>query len=244
VASALVTHRARGTLTETVDAFAAGSPFTASKLREAGLPGDRIFVKPNFLAPDPGTGSGNGGYAVYLGRLSPEKGISTLLEAWDHLDDRVPLRIAGTGPLRHEVERFASTRPHVDYLGFASDEDLDKTIKNAALLVLPSVNYEGFPKTIVEALSRGTPVIASRLGAMQDAISPGVTGEHFVAGDPGDLAAVVAKLTDDPATLQSMRTAARSAYLDRYTPERNYAIMMEIYRFARERRHPSDEGEQ
>lgn len=244
VATALITHRARGTLTNTVDAFAAGSAFTASKLSQAGLPAERIFVKPNFLAPDPGIGSGSGGYAIYLGRLSPEKGISTLLEAWGRLGDSVPLRIAGTGPLQSEVERFAASRPHVTYLGFASDAVVDQTIKEAGFLVLPSVNYEGFPKTIVEAFARGTPVVASRLGAMQDAISPGVNGRHFRTGDPADLAAVAVELTDDRSALRSMREAARSAYLNNYTPEHNYAIMMEIYRFAQERRRTGNEGEQ
>lgn len=244
VAAALVTHRARGTLTNTVDAFAAGSAFTASKLSQAGLPADRIFVKPNFLALDPGAGSGRGSYAVYLGRLSPEKGIATLLEAWDRLGDRIPLKIAGTGPLESAVEEFAASRPGVEYLGFASDEVVDQTVKDAAFLVLPSVNYEGFPKTIVEAFARGTPVVASRLGAMQDAISPGVNGQHFAAGDSADLANVVVELYTDPSALRSMRTAARSAYTNNYTPEHNYAIMMEVYRFARKRRRASNEGEQ
>lgn len=207
VAAALVTHRARGTLTDIVDAFAAGSAFTAAKLSQSGLPSDRIFVKPNFLAPDPGPGSGRGSYAIFLGRLSPEKGITTLIEAWDRIGDRVPLKIAGTGPLQSAVEQFAAPRPHVDYLGFASDEVVDQTIKAAAFLVLPSVNYEGFPKTIVEAFARGTPVVASRLGAMQDAISPGVNGQQFAAGDSADLANVVVELSADPSALRLMREA-------------------------------------
>ena len=236
VSAALVTHRARGTVADAIDAYVAASQFTASRLGEALLPPDRIHVKPNFLASDPGQGAGDGGYAMYLGRLSPEKGVSTLLGAWDALDDPPPLTIAGTGPLESQVRHAAERSPRIVYLGFADDEEVDRIMKDAAYLVLPSVNYEGFPKTIVEAFARGTPVLASRLGAMKEAIEDGVTGRHFTAGDDGDLAAVVRELQNDTAAARAMREPARAAYLDRYTPDRNYAIMMEIYRSARLRR--------
>lgn len=244
VAGALVTHRTLGTMSNTIDAFVAASDFTARKVASAGLPADRILVKPNFLAPDPGIGSGSGGFAMYLGRLSPEKGIATLLDAWDRLPDPVPLKIAGTGPLQGLVEQTAARRDDIEYLGFADDDVVDLTMKSAAFLVLPSVNYEGFPKTIVEAFARGTPVVASRLGAMQEVISDGITGRHFTAGDASDLAETVTEIHLEPAPLERMRIAARQAFLDRYTADHNYAIMMDVYRFARERRRTSTGREQ
>lgn len=243
VSAALVAHRARGTIANDIDAYVAASRFTATKLIEASLPQDRIFVKPNFLSRDPGVGHGSGGYAMFLGRLSPEKGISTLLEAWRSLPDPPLLKIAGTGPLEQDVLRAADQSSQVEYLGFASDDIVDRTMKDAAYLVLPSVNYEGFPKTIVEAFARGTPVVASRLGAMKDAIEAGITGEHFTAGDPVDLARVVNGLRADPSAATAMRAPARAAYLDRYTPERNYGIMMEVYESAMARRVESGEAD-
>jgi glycosyltransferase involved in cell wall biosynthesis len=109
-------------------------------------------------------------------------------------------------------------------------------MKEAAYLALPSVNYEGFPKTIVEALARGTPVVASRLGAMEEAIEDGVTGRLFTAGDPADLASVVDDLQHNPQATSAMRAHARAAFVERYTPDQNYAIMTEIYRQALARR--------
>jgi glycosyltransferase involved in cell wall biosynthesis len=225
-----------------IDAYIAASHFTANKLGATALPPDRIYVKPNFLAHDPGAGNGTGGHVLYLGRLSPEKGVATLLSAWESLREPPLLKIAGTGPLEEDVRHAAARSSHIEYLGFASDELVDRTMKEAAYLVIPSLNYEGFPKTIVEALARGTPVVASRLGAMEEAIEDGVTGRLFTAGDPADLASVVGDLQRNPHATSAMRGPARSAFVERYTPDRNYAIMTEIYRQALARRALSRKG--
>ncbi len=243
VAAALTTHKAMGTLSKSVDAYVAASRFTAAKVAAAGLPSDRIHVKPNFLGSDPGVGSGSGGFAMYLGRLSPEKGITTLLEAWRQMPGEVQLKIAGTGPLQPLVEQAAAEIAEIEYLGFASDSVVDHTMKGAAFLVLPSVNYEGFPKTIVESFARGTPVVASRLGAMEELITDGVTGRHFTAGDPSDLSDTVARLSHQAEALQGMRSAVRRTYLDRYTADQNYTIMMQVYRSALRHRHEPETGD-
>ena len=104
-------------------------------------------------------------------------------------------------------------------------------------LVMPSVNYEGFPKTIVEALTLGTPVVASRLGAMSELIDNGRTGMHFEAGNPEDLARTVNLLVRDRNSLAAMRVAARAEYETKYTAERNYATLAGIYKVAIERAH-------
>jgi glycosyltransferase involved in cell wall biosynthesis len=116
-------------------------------------------------------------------------------------------------------------------------------MKDAAFLVLPSVNYEGFPKTIVESFARGTPVVASRLGAMEELITDGVTGRHFTAGDPSDLSDTVARLSHQAEALQGMRSAVRRTYLDRYTADQNYTIMMQVYRSALRHRHEPETGD-
>ena len=111
VAAMLVVHRARGTWRNQVACFYTPSEFARTKLLEAGLPADRLFVKPNFVHPDPGPGSGNGGYALFAGRLFPGKGLELLLDAWRRLKDPIPLRIVGEGPLAELVQSAAAQSP-------------------------------------------------------------------------------------------------------------------------------------
>ena len=160
----------------------AASEFIRDKLTEAGLPRDRIYLKPNFLSPDPGAGTGSGDYAMYVGRLSPEKQIDTLLEAWRILGGAVPLKISGDGPLRPAVEAAAAADPVIEYLGFAPNEEVDRLLGEARLLVFPSGTYEVQPITILESFAKGTPVVAGRIGAMADLVTDGATGWHFESG--------------------------------------------------------------
>ena len=236
VVGMLTTHRAMKTYRRVVDTYIALSQFSRQKHILGGLPAEKIMVKPNFVSPDPGDGSGNGGFAMYLGRLSPEKGIDTLLAAWSRMESRVPLKIVGDGPLAPQVREAASQHDQIEYLGQKSTDEVTQLIGEAALLVLPSVNFEGFPKTIVEAFSRGTPIVASRLGAMQEFIEDGVTGRHFEPGDADDLAAKVEQLFANRDTLQSMRWPARCEYTEKYTAEQNYHMLMNIYQRALARR--------
>lgn len=227
MATMLATHRLKKTYSKAVDRYIALSEFARQKHIEAGLPEDKISLKPNFVSPDPGEGDGLGGYAMYLGRLSPEKGVDVMLKAWQDLD--VPLRIVGAGPQLPLVEEAVANHPHISYLGTLTNGALDATLRDAAFLVLPSVNYEGFPKTIVEAFSVGTPVVASRLGSMIGLIDDGRTGKHFQHGDPADLARQVQQLWNDQPRLRQMRHAARAEYEEKYTAEQNYCTLIEIY---------------
>jgi glycosyltransferase involved in cell wall biosynthesis len=229
VAAMLATHRALGTYTHAVDAYIACSEFSRSKLIEGGLPAEKITAKPNFVSPDPGTGTGQGGYAMYLGRLSPEKGVSTLLAAWEQVGDALPLKIVGDGPLAESVSEAAQRNPSVEWLEWQSNSRVQQIIGDACFLVLPSVNYEGFPKTIVEAFSKGTPVVASKLGAMAELIDDGQTGLHFEPGNSDDLASKVRQLAANPSQIASMRRAARRQYEQKYTAEANYPKLMAIY---------------
>ncbi|MFI4860392.1 MAG: glycosyltransferase family 4 protein [Phycisphaerales bacterium JB063] len=229
-------HRALRTYERKVDAYIAASDFTRGKMIVGGLPTDRLHVKPNFVMDDPGAGMGGGDYALYLGRLSPEKGIDTLIAAWERMESPVPLKILGSGPMQQEVMAFAARHPHVEYLGFVKQPALGEVIRGAVLLVLPSLNYEGFPKVIVEAFASGLPIIASRMGAMQDAVVQDETGRLFTPGDAADLAGTVSALFNDTAQLARMRHAARLAYESLYTAEANYATLMDIYERALTRR--------
>ena len=249
VATMLAFHRSLGTYSRAIDAYIACSEFAKRKLCEGGLPAAKVVVKPNFLVSDPGMKSERGDYAMFLGRLSPEKGIETLLAAWKQVAPHVRLKAVGNGPLGDSVRQAATGCPNLEWLPGKSDAEVADLMAAAQFLVLPSVNYEGFPKTIVESLALGTPIVASRLGAMAELIHDGRTGRLFRPGDADDLATVVSDLYGDSTTLAQMRSEARREYEQKYTAARNYELLSEIYgRAAAHRRgetisddeHPSD----
>lgn len=229
VAAMIATHRFLGTWRNLVDAYIARTDFSRKKLVEGGLPAEKIVVIPTF-APDTGSaGEGRGGFALFVGRLSPEKGIKTVLSAWNRLNSRVPLKIAGDGPLTHEVTRVADMK-HIEYLGMLPREAISALMRKAAFLVFPSVWYEGLPTVIVEAFSAGLPVIASQMGAMGEIVENGRTGLHFRPGDAEDLATKVEWAVAHPEEMATMRHEVRVEYLAKYTPERNYELLMKLYK--------------
>lgn len=235
VATMLAVHRVLKTWREVVDVYIAPTAFARQKFIEGGLPGERIVVKPNFIYTDPVPGDGKGGFALFVGRLSEEKGIKTMLAAWSRLDQSIPLKIVGAGPLEREVQDFMGRHPGLAYLGHQSVEEVLALMREAKVLVFPSEWYEGLPRTIIESLASGTPVIASRLGAMESVIEHGRTGLHFNPGKVEELAARVEWAFAHPMELELMRREARAEFEARYTAERNYQALMEVYQMAMER---------
>jgi glycosyltransferase involved in cell wall biosynthesis len=229
-ASMLAYHHVRKTFHREVDRFIALTEFARGKFVEAGMPGDRIVVKPNFVCPDPGPGTGAGGYALFVGRLTETKGVAVLLDAWTKLRRPIPLKIVGDGDLRDRVTAAASGP--IEYLGRRSPTDVAHLMANAAVLIFPSVWYEGLPKTILESFAAGTPVIASDLGSMAELVTPGRQGQRFAAGDPGALAAVVNQLFEHPSELAGMRSSTRAEFERAYTAAENYRRLIEIYKQA------------
>jgi len=230
VAAMLTVHRAAKTWTQQVDCYITLTEFARRKFIEGGLPAEKIVVKPNFVDPDPGVGRHEGGYALFVGRLSPEKGVRTLLRAWRLLKG-VSLKLVGDGPLRAEVEAFVKREglKGVEALGRRPREEVFELMREARVLVFPSEWYEGFPMTIAEAFACGLPVIASRLGAMAEIVKDGRTGLHFHPGDPEDLTAKVEWAWQHPKEMQEMGRQARREFEQKYTAERNYERLMEIY---------------
>lgn len=234
--TALGVHRALGTVDKNLDAIIVLSEFARAKMTEAGLPSERMHLKPNFVGPDPGTGAGAGGYFLYLGRLVEDKGIRTLLDAWKRIPDGPLLKIAGAGPMDNAVAQAAQEASNIEYLGRVEPETVSELVGEARCSVVPSVNYEGFPKTIVEAYSVGTPVIASDLGSLTEIVDVGTTGFLVPPGDAEALAAIVAA-PETEASLRDMRTSVKKTFVDQYTREANYQQLMAIYGFAIEHRH-------
>lgn len=224
----LAFHRLLKTWQKQVDVYIALTEFARRKLIEGGLPEDKIVVKPNFVYPDPAVGNENGNFALYVGRVSHEKGVKTLLSAFEGKPN-IHLKIAGSGPLLKEIKNNNS---RIELLGQKDKEEVIQLMKDARFLVFPSEWYETFGRVAIEAFACGKPVIASRLGSMEEIIEDGRTGLHFNPGDPEDLAAKVEWAWSNPERMKEMGKEARREYELKYTAERNYEILMEIYKKA------------
>ncbi len=227
-ASMVAIHRMFRTWSRKVDVFIALSEFSKNKFITGGLPRNRIVVKPNFVEPDPRPGAGTGKGFVFAGRLVAYKGITTLLHAWQpSVSDG--LHIAGDGPLASNVEMAAKRDSSIQFHGRLSHERLTALIQDASALIVPSLLYENFPMTIVEAFACGVPVVASRLGAMAEIVSDGRTGLLFSPGDSDDLATKLIWARDNPQQMREMGVEARREFEAKYTAERNFEQLMQIY---------------
>ena len=224
-------HRALRSWTRMVDRYIVLGEFARQKFIQGGLPANKVVIKPNFV-PDPSTGDGHGQYALFAGRLSPEKGIGTLLRAWERLGGKIPLKVAGDGPLAADVADAVRRSPGIEWLGRLSPTAITTAMQDAAFLVFPSEWYEGLPRTIIESFAVGTPVIAPNVGAMREVIREGDTGLHFRSGDPADLARVIEDAFAHLEEHARMRAQARAEFEARYTAEENYHTLMDIYSHA------------
>ena len=225
-AGMLVLHRALGTWQQKVQRYIALNAFCRNKFIEGGLPAERIVIKPNFVdLPAPAEGPRSG--LLFVGRLSREKGIATLADAARGLAPGI-LRVAGAGP---EAERLNGI-PAVHALGAVDGPQVVAEMVQASALILPSLWYENFPRTLVEAFACGLPVLASRIGALAELVEDGVTG---LLVEPGNAAAWAAKMQwalENPERMAQMGRAARALYERRYTADVNHSQLTAIYRDA------------
>jgi glycosyltransferase involved in cell wall biosynthesis len=237
VANMLAIHRIMGTWKRTVDRFITLTEFGRRKFIDGGLPEEKIVVKPNFVNLDSGMGTGGGGYVLFVGRLSVEKGIDTLLGAWSRLRVKRPLKIVGDGPMAERVKGAASTNNSIEWLGFRSRDVVSKMMAKAEALIVPSTWYEGFPMVISEAFAMGLPVIASRIGGLPELVEQGRTGVLFEPGSQDGLAAAVELMFTDQERIEAMRLAVRREFELKYSADANYAILSDVYRDAIHARH-------
>ncbi len=225
----LTTHRMQATWARCVHAYLTPSRFCRDYFVAAGLPGARVHLQPNFLAHDPGQRSGRGEFALFLGRLSAEKGVLELVEAWQHLPE-IPLLIAGEGPLHHQVQAAAhGGGTKIQMLGNVSPQEVLARINGARFLVFPSRWYEPFGMALLEAAACGVPAIASRIGAIPELVSHRRTGLLF---DPDDFSQLVQQVRwawQHPEEMEEYGRAARQMYLRHFTAARNYELLMQIY---------------
>lgn len=212
-----------------VHRFIALTEFSRQKMIEGGLPSDRIMIKPNFSADSRQKSAARAG-ALYVGRLSREKGVASLISAWKDIP-YIPLTIVGDGPERARLERAAPE--NVQFVGEVPADEVGQLMSRANCLVMPSVWYETFGLSMIEAFAHGLPVVASRLGAMAEIVIPGRNGEHFRPGDPDDLRDKVLSLLTDPERLATLSEGARHDFEEKYTPARNLDLLMAVYEEAR-----------
>ncbi|MBD9359870.1 glycosyltransferase family 4 protein [Methylomonas fluvii] len=221
-------HRKIGTWNNKVSRFIALTEFSKSKFVEAGFPSENIAVKPNFV-DDPFNSDNEmdcigAPYALFVGRISEEKGIRTLIAAFSSVGNDIELKIAGSGPIENSL-----VGNNVTMLGRQSSNEISRLMRNAAFLIMPSEWYEGFPMVLVEALAHGLPVLASNLGSMAEIISDGENGLLFEPGNSADLANKVRWLINNPVVRRNLGKNARRTYVSHYTPDINYQKIMEIY---------------
>jgi glycosyltransferase involved in cell wall biosynthesis len=232
VAAMLATHRWRGTWRAAIDTYIALTEFARVKFMAGGLPSDRIVVKPNFLQRDPGTGTHEGNFALYVGRLSPEKGIGALVRLWGRLGPGIPLRVIGSGPL----ETLAADSPAtVEWLGWQPRERVLAAMKDASFLVFPTEWYEGFPMVLLEAMATGLPVIASCQGSLPEIVQDGTSGMLVPCGDSEHWIGALRWAISHPEELAAMGQRGRRVFEGKYTPEVGYRLLSEVYQRTIER---------
>lgn len=222
-----------GSLIDCTDRFIALTEFGKSKFVEGGLPGKKIVVKPNFVedrfkaSPHSTISDGNSEpYYLFVGRISAEKGIVALIEAWRNIRN-IKLKVAGDGPMMDYIR--SSACDNIEVLGKLSTDEIVEQMRGAAALIFPSTWYEGMPMTVIEALSLGLPIIASNIGSLSEIVINNYNGLHFEAGNPHELENAVVRMTENPELRRRLSSSARQDYLSKYTPEKNLSQLMHIY---------------
>lgn len=233
MARMLRTNWRRGIYEDFIDVFVALTEFAAARFAREGLPNDRIVVNPNFVDSTASASPGGGGYAIFVARLSQEKGVGLLLRAWRELRD-IPLKVVGDGPLFEQVRNAAQAEGlPIEFLGMRPREEAIELIGGAELQVIASECFEGFPLVAVESYARGTPVVASSIGGLTELVIDGETGLRFKAGDPVALASQVRRLWDDAALRRRLRGGARARFEAEYTPQLALQRLLAIYERAK-----------
>jgi len=233
-------HWVKQTWVAKVDAYIALTNFGRNKFIEAGLPANKIFVKPNFLLNPPESNYSHKNYAVFIGRLSQEKGINVLIDSLKHLNTYDPLpktydlfkiKIIGDGPLKEYLENHisASNIKNIELTGRKSFDECMGLLRDARFLLMPAIWYEGFPMVIREAFACGKPVIASNLGAMAELVEGRKTGLLFEPGNPKSLAEKIKWMIEHPDKCIEMGKNARAEFEAKYTAEKNFEMLMKIY---------------
>ena len=220
-----------GGMLDKVSGFICLTEFFRIKMREAGVPDSKLFVRPNFVDPPVLNGeSTTNNYALFMGRLSAEKGCWTLIHAFEQLPG-VALKILGAGPLENELRAYVAEKKltNIEFLGFQSGDAKWRILRNSLCLVLPSEWYENFPITALEGFMAAKPVVASRMGGLPYIIEEGRSGLLFEAGKASELAQKVQFLAHHPGDATRMGHCGRLLSETKYGSGQGYANLMQIF---------------
>ena len=217
-------HKKRKTWQKKLDHIITLTKFAKNKFIESGFSPNNMVVKPNFISDPLKENNTRGQFALFIGRLSQEKGIEFLLESWKEID--FPLKIVGDGPMMGNVKLQGN---NVEFLGKIPNKSVKTLLQKAQFLVFPSQWYEGFPMVLVEAMACGTPVLVTNIGSMQEIITDELNGLHFELGNQKQFIEKVHQLMKDESLCQFLGDNGRRAYLEKYTPDVNYQQLISIY---------------
>jgi glycosyltransferase involved in cell wall biosynthesis len=224
-----------GLFARNVHVIVVGSEFMRERLQRAGYAGNRIAILRNSVGLPDNPREGEGDLVLFVGRLSPEKGVSVLLEAARSVPD-IPITIVGTGPDAEALAR--NSPPNVHFEGFVDHAALGRLYRRARVLVVPSVTFEtNGPYVALEAMAHGVPVVGSSIGALPETVAAGETGLLFEPGDAAELTRRLRSVWSNPVESAEMGAKARKRVIDRYTVDHFFDALMEIYAEAREIAH-------
>lgn len=225
-------HRILKTWQKKINVYVALNKHGRELFVRGGIPAEKIMISPNFVDPntEPEPNNQPGDYALFVGRLSKEKGLDTLLDAWKLLTG-IPLKIVGDGPLMKDLtERIERGNiDKVELLGRKSHEETINMLKKARVLIFPSEWLETFGLGIIEAFACGVPVIAAKQKTIEEIIQHGMNGLLFEPGNSHDLARTIKEYWDKTEQLQEMGKEARHSFLNKYSKQQKYNSLMEIY---------------
>ena len=234
VESALVTcitslHKFFNTWKDKVDAYITLNEFSRSKLLHSSLQlsPEKLITKPNFIHDAAHSGAAREDFFLFAGRIVVEKGVYVLAKAFAEMSDK-KLVIIGDGPEKQALQEQFKEHSNIIYTGKLDKPQVKDYMGRCRALICPSIWYEGAPLTIIEAFAAGTPVIASRLGAMAESITDGLNGLHFIAGDVNDLKDKINRFVREAETKMFYKNA-RQTYLDKYTGDTHYRSILNIY---------------
>jgi glycosyltransferase involved in cell wall biosynthesis len=232
LAASIELHRRCGTWARQVDAFIVLTDFAKNLVIKAGLPGHKVFVKPNFYPGKPVMISfkNRDDRVLFVGRMSREKGVENLIKAWLLWGNTAPeLNIIGDGPLRMSLEKLASLTTRIRFLGQLTVGETVESISYSKLMIVSSECFEGFPMVVREAFAFGTPAAVSNIGPLPSIVQHGISGVVFEPANPESLLREVRTAWETPGMLERLGAGARAEFEAKYTEEANYKMLMAIY---------------
>lgn len=220
--------RKAGLYSKNVTVYAALTEFQRQHLIARGLPPDRVVALSNSASIDVESAKVvKGDYIGFAGRISPEKGISTIVDVASRCDD-ILFKIAGNCSRMQQLR--GHTSPNLLFCGHLNKSQLHEFYTNSRIIILPSICYEGFPNTMIEAMFYAKPVICSRIGGLPEIVDDGVTGLLFEPGDADELSQKIRCLWDNPGLCSKMGQAGRQKALREYSPGKYYQRLMAAYK--------------